>query len=529
MEGERVGAPEGPQLCHASIHRAREARIHAFSTASSLSFGAMVSLKPSDAALDDHHSPYLYLLSPRAPLTAPGLLTLVFTVVASPTTFLRALSTKLRGEVLLNGALAKRDLSFAVAPAPLPTPLELPVGSASSADRGGEPPSVPEERVERVEQDLDEAEAGAGGSAPAPSGGDYLDTGEGDEGGGKKRARTSGGDGHDCGAAKKPKRDDGPEGGGGGAASAGGAAAAASGDRAAREGGGAGKSGGAGSAQKGGGSGGTGKASSLAKYEVRKVLRPSVLSFRRIPLPPLPPLVNAPEPPSAPDEPAGSGPPDQTPAPSATPTEPHALPTSIPVVAHVRLLYPPVTRTEYAATAYLAHDPADGGAHELVMAKLSECAPEFVREEAVLFDRAGTIAGVAPRMLGLFEQEVVAWPGEDPGEKKCLMVTALGGKALEKEFSELAEDQKHDLYAVVLALHRKAGILHGDLAPRNVLLDEDGRLRLCDFGVAVMHACPGEGECRELCTLRRDLGIEAVGEEREGQREQAGEKGVTGA
>ncbi|BGP42956.1 hypothetical protein JCM10449v2_006971 [Rhodotorula kratochvilovae] len=502
----------------------------------------MVSLKPSDAALDDHHSPYLYLLSPRAPLTAPGLLTLVFAVVASPTTFLRALSTKLRGEVLLNGALAKRDLSFAVAPAPLPTPLELPVGSASSADRGGEPPSVPEERVERVEQDLDEAEAGAGGSAPAPAGGDDSDTGEGDEGREKKRARTSGGDGHDCGAAKKPKRDDGLEGGGGGAASAGGAAAAASSDGAGREGGGAGKSGGAGSVQKGGGGGGTGgtggmgKASSLAKaerlqlqYAVRKVLRPSVLSFRRIPLPPLPPLVNAPEPPSAPDEPAGSGLPDQTPTPSATSTEPHALPTSIPVVAHVRLLYPPVTRTEYAATAYLAHDPADGGAHELVMAKLSECAPEFVREEAVLFDRAGTVAGVAPRMLGLFEQEVVAWPGEDPGEKKCLMVTALGGKALEKEFSELDEEQKHDLYAVVLALHHKAGILHGDLAPRNVLLDEDGRLRLCDFGVAVMHACSGEGECRELCTLRRDLGIEAVGEEGEGEREQAGEKGAAGA
>lgn len=43
--------------------------------------------------------------------------------------------------------------------------------------------------------------------------------------------------------------------------------------------------------------------------------------------------------------------------------------------------------------------------------------------------------------------------------------------------------------------HRKAGIVHRDVTPRNVLIDEEGAVRLIDFGIAA--PVSGEGQARE--------------------------------
>ncbi len=45
--------------------------------------------------------------------------------------------------------------------------------------------------------------------------------------------------------------------------------------------------------------------------------------------------------------------------------------------------------------------------------------------------------------------------------------------------------------------HRRAGIVHRDVTPRNVLLDDEGAVRLIDFGIAAP-ADPGTGRTREV-------------------------------
>ncbi|MFM7068546.1 MAG: serine/threonine-protein kinase, partial [Actinomycetes bacterium] len=47
-----------------------------------------------------------------------------------------------------------------------------------------------------------------------------------------------------------------------------------------------------------------------------------------------------------------------------------------------------------------------------------------------------------------------------------------------------------DLGGVVARVHA-AGVIHGDLSPRNVLLDANGTVVVCDFGVAQLYASGG--------------------------------------
>ncbi|KAJ6466677.1 hypothetical protein C8R47DRAFT_1153300 [Mycena vitilis] len=53
-----------------------------------------------------------------------------------------------------------------------------------------------------------------------------------------------------------------------------------------------------------------------------------------------------------------------------------------------------------------------------------------------------------------------------------------------------------------------AGVIHGDLAPRHIVRDSDGELRIIDFHTAERgHRCSGRKKCRELRSFWKMLGF----------------------
>ncbi|KAJ7192138.1 hypothetical protein GGX14DRAFT_380446, partial [Mycena pura] len=62
------------------------------------------------------------------------------------------------------------------------------------------------------------------------------------------------------------------------------------------------------------------------------------------------------------------------------------------------------------------------------------------------------------------------------------------------------------LYNALSEVHA-AGVLHGDVFPRNVVRRPRGALCLVDFGRATLdHLCPGR-RCQELSDLREALAL----------------------
>ncbi|BGP51141.1 hypothetical protein JCM10450v2_007070 [Rhodotorula kratochvilovae] len=166
-------------------------------------------------------------------------------------------------------------------------------------------------------------------------------------------------------------------------------------------------------------------------------------------------------------------------APSSSPSAPPPLP---PAAAEAQLHLPPLALTSRALTALLTHRGA------LYVLKTSRTPSEraALLAEAGLLVRAAA-AGVAPRVVGVFEEEGEVEKMEREGDRRCALVMHHGGRTLDREFEDLAAQEKTELYALVRRLHLVAKIEHRDLAPRNVLVDLDGRFQLCDFGLAAEH------------------------------------------
>eukprot|EP01084_Bolivina_argentea_P252090 423063_1 len=74
-------------------------------------------------------------------------------------------------------------------------------------------------------------------------------------------------------------------------------------------------------------------------------------------------------------------------------------------------------------------------------------------------------------------------------DNKKILIIEYGGTSLDKiKTDDLNELEKRDIILKIINAFNilaKHGVLHLDPAPRNILLDEHGTVRMCDFGVAV--------------------------------------------
>lgn len=63
------------------------------------------------------------------------------------------------------------------------------------------------------------------------------------------------------------------------------------------------------------------------------------------------------------------------------------------------------------------------------------------------------------------------------------------------------------MYSTICQMHR-SGIYHGDLAPHNVTMNDEGHLMVLDFGLSNSHDCPGGSQCEELVDLKFALHLD---------------------
>jgi DNA-binding helix-hairpin-helix protein with protein kinase domain len=67
----------------------------------------------------------------------------------------------------------------------------------------------------------------------------------------------------------------------------------------------------------------------------------------------------------------------------------------------------------------------------------------------------------------------------------------------------MVDSCRSELYTILQAIHLR-GVVHGDVEPRNVVIEDDRRVTLVDFDSADRHhACPGGLQCFELSRLAR--------------------------
>ncbi|KAE9385882.1 hypothetical protein BT96DRAFT_1026440 [Gymnopus androsaceus JB14] len=88
------------------------------------------------------------------------------------------------------------------------------------------------------------------------------------------------------------------------------------------------------------------------------------------------------------------------------------------------------------------------------------------------------------------------------------LVLEYSGERLTKDaFRTLDHEKKVELFDMVHQLH-KLEIMHNDLNPRNILMNEEGRLRVIDFHYSELnHQCPGPTGCEELKEFAKSLDL----------------------
>ncbi|GAA6002701.1 hypothetical protein JCM10207_007634 [Rhodosporidiobolus poonsookiae] len=128
----------------------------------------------------------------------------------------------------------------------------------------------------------------------------------------------------------------------------------------------------------------------------------------------------------------------------------------------------------------------------------------FTREDVASLEAAAYLAAskvngepLVPRFYGHFRSDC---------ESEVIILEAFGDSL--KDFHNLSAAEKSTLFTLVSRLHLEAHLAHHDVAPRNVLLNDAGEMRLIDLETCTLHECAGVDACELLTELREELGLQ---------------------
>ncbi|KAG8917550.1 hypothetical protein FRC01_002378 [Tulasnella sp. 417] len=140
-----------------------------------------------------------------------------------------------------------------------------------------------------------------------------------------------------------------------------------------------------------------------------------------------------------------------------------------------------------------------GSFHDLSMPIIVKLlSTDHMEHELEIWRRLRSLAGVdVPGLFGAYSIE-----GKEGCKATGAFVQQYAGTSI-SSFDILSLEQRRELYRIVAKIH-EANVEHGDVAPRNVTLNSNGRVMVLDFSHSEFHECE-HGNCDELRYLRKKL------------------------
>ncbi|KAJ7105377.1 hypothetical protein C8R44DRAFT_807108 [Mycena epipterygia] len=193
--------------------------------------------------------------------------------------------------------------------------------------------------------------------------------------------------------------------------------------------------------------------------------------------------------------------PPSSPEPKSEYTLPH-LKEGRTTTSHL-ILEPTIFHSGHFATVHCGQFSLDNQPSSRIILKSypTQYFPRLV-QELDIYAALAPLAVIVPRLCNVLAPLNLAWAGlvlEDAG-------TELGNSSQSWDEVDLTHEDRRRLYGALTEIH-SAGVIHGDLTPRNVVRRSRGALCLVDFGQSTLHHICSGARCPELFALHKALAL----------------------